>query len=143
MSAVSSSASSRTMPALDAWAPHALALFRVVAALLFMEHGLMKLVSFPAALPGVSGPLPPLLLAAGVIEVIGGGLIAIGLFTRVVAFICSGEMAVGYFMFHAPKAFWPALNQGDAAILYCFIFFYFVFAGPGAWAIDTLIRKRA
>jgi putative oxidoreductase len=72
----------------------------------------------------------------------GGGLIALGLFTRAAAFIASGEMAVGYFMAHASRGFWPAVNEGDAAILFCFVFFYLVFAGPGLWSLDALLRKR-
>lgn len=122
------------MPKLNVWSPHALAAMRIMTALLFVEHGLMKLVGFPA--PGPT-PLPPLMLVAGLIEVIGGGLIAVGLFTRIAAFICSGMMAVAYFKAHAPESFWPLLNRGDAAILYCFVFFYFVFAGPGAWSLDA------
>jgi putative oxidoreductase len=125
------------MQSLDKWSPAVLSLLRIVTALLFMEHGLMKLIHFPAAQPGAPDPLPTLLIAAAIIEVIGGGLIAVGLFTRVAALICSGEMAVGYFMAHAPRSFWPGLNQGDAAILFCFIFFYLVFAGPGPWSIDA------
>jgi putative oxidoreductase len=73
---------------------------------------------------------------------VGGGLIALGLFTRIAAFICSGEMAVGYFQVHAPQHWAPALNMGEAAVLYCFVFFYLVFAGAGPWSLDALIRKR-
>ncbi len=101
----------------------------------------MKLFHFPAAQPGAPNPLPSLLLAAAIIELAGGALIATGLLTRFAAFICSGEIAVGYFMVHAPKSFWPALNQGDAAILFSFIFFYLIFAGPGAWSLDAVLRK--
>jgi putative oxidoreductase len=126
---------------LTAWSPRVLAALRIMAARLFMEHGLMKLLHFPAPLPGITGSLPPLLVAAGAIEIVGGILIAAGLFTRVAAFICSGEMAVAYFMFHAPASFWPALNQGDAAILYCFLFLYLAFAGAGAWSVDALLGK--
>jgi putative oxidoreductase len=107
-----------------------------------MEHGLMKLFHFPAPQPGAPDPLPAILLAAAWIETVGGGLIALGLFTRAAAFICSGQMAVAYFMAHAPQGLYPALNMGEAAVLYCFIFFYFVFAGPGPWSLDALVRKR-
>ena len=131
------------MPNLVAWSPRVLSLLRIVTALLFMEHGLMKLFHFPAAQPGAPDPLPAMLLAAAWIEVVGGGLIALGLFTRAAAFICSGEMAVGYFMAHAPNGPFPALNMGEAAVLYCFVFFYLVFAGGGPWSLDALIRKRA
>jgi putative oxidoreductase len=131
------------MSKLSAWSPNALAVLRIMAALLFMEHGLMKLFHFPAPQPGAPDPLPLLLLAAAIIEVAGGALIAVGLRTRVAAFICSGEMAAGYFMVHAPKSFWPALNQGDAAILFSFVFLYLAFAGPGAWSLDSMFRKSA
>jgi putative oxidoreductase len=130
------------MPQLDAWAPRVLSILRIITALLFMEHGLMKLFHFPAPQPGAPSPLPPMLIAAAAIEVVGGVLLTLGLFTRITAFICSGEMAVGYFMAHAPKGFYPALNMGEAAILYCFVFFYLVFAGPGWWSLDAQIRKR-
>src|SRR3954464_8650637 len=108
------------MPNLDAWSPRVLSVLRIVAALLFMEHGLMKIFHFPAPQPGAPDPLPLMLLAAAWIEIVGGGLIALGRFTRAAAFSCSGEMAVGYFMSHAPQGFWPALNKGEAAVLYCF-----------------------
>lgn len=120
------------------WTPRLLSVLRIIAALLFMEHGLMKLFHFPAAQPGVSDPLPAMLLAAAVIEVIGGALLTLGLFTRVVAFICSGEMAVAYFIGHFPHSPWPALSGGDAAILFCFIFLYLAFAGGGEWSLDAL-----
>jgi len=102
----------------------------------------MKLVGFPAPQPGAPDPLPPLLMAAAVIEVVGGGLIALGLFTRIAAFVCSGQMAVAYFMAHGSQGFWPALNGGEAAILFCFIFLYLACAGPGAWSLDGAVRKR-
>jgi putative oxidoreductase len=89
----------------------------------------------------VPTPLPPLLVAAAWIEVVGGALLALGLFTRAAALLASGEMAIGYFIFHAPNGFWPALNQGDAAVLFCFIFLYIAFAGGGAWSLDRAIRK--
>ena len=130
------------MPNLDVWAPRVLSLLRIVAALLFMEHGLMKLFHFPAPQPGAPDPLPMILTAAATIEVVGGALIALGLFTRVAAFVCSGQMAAAYFMAHAPQGFWPALNGGEAAILFCFVFLYLVFAGPGIWSVDALVRKR-
>jgi putative oxidoreductase len=125
------------MSELETWSPRVLAAVRIITALLFIEHGLMKLVAFPAATPGLPSPLPALLVAAAVIEIVGGALIAVGLFTRIAAFICSGEMAAAYFMFHAPQSFWPAVNQGDAAILFCFVFLCFVFAGAGAWSVDA------
>ena len=125
------------MSQLEAWSPRALADVRIITALLFIEHGLMKLLAFPAAVPGLPTPLPAILVAAALIEIVGGALIAVGLFTRIAAFICSGEMAAAYFMFHAPQSFWPAVNQGDAAILFCFVFLYLTFAGAGAWSLDA------
>jgi putative oxidoreductase len=130
------------MPNLAAWSPRMLSILRIVTALLFMEHGLMKLIHFPGPQPGAPDPLPTILLAAAAIEVVGGALIAAGLFTRAAAFVCSGQMAVAYFMAHAPQGFYPALNMGEPAVLYCFIFLYLVFAGPGPWSLDALVRKR-
>jgi len=130
------------MPNLSAWSPRVLSVLRVLTALLFMEHGLMKLTHFPGAQPGVPDPLPAVLMTAAFIELVGGGLIALGLFTRAAAFVSSGEMAIGYFMAHAPKSFWPGINQGDAAILFCFIFLYLAFEGGGAWSLDRAVRTR-
>jgi putative oxidoreductase len=122
---------------LEKYQPHLRALLRIVTALLFMEHGLAKLFHFPVPQPGAPDPLPGILVAAACIEIVGGALIAVGLFTRLVAFLCAGEMAIGYFLFHFPKSFWPIVNMGEAAILYCFIFLYFSAAGAGAWSIDA------
>jgi len=130
------------MTFLDRWAPQLHAALRIIAALLFMEHGLMKLFHFPAAQPGAPSPLPTMLVVAAVIEVGGGALIALGLFTRLAAFIAAGEMAVAYFMAHAPRGFWPALNMGEGAILFCFIFLFLAAAGPGAWSVDGMMGKR-
>jgi putative oxidoreductase len=130
------------MQQLETWAPRVLAILRMVAALLFMEHGLMKAFAFPGPQPGAPDPLPPMLVAAAWIEIGAGALIALGLFTRAAAFVASGEMAIAYFTAHAPRGFWPALNEGDAAILYCFVFFYLVFAGAGPWSLDALLRAR-
>ena len=130
------------MERLAVWSPRVLSLLRVVAALLFMEHGLMKLFHFPAAQPGAPDPLPPLLIVAAWLELVGGGLIAVGLFTRPVAFVLSGQMAAAYFLAHASQGFWPALNGGDAAILFCFVFLYLAFQGGGEWSLDAQVRKR-
>jgi putative oxidoreductase len=122
----------------NVWAPRLLAVLRIMAALLFLEHGLVKLFGFP---PGAARGLQPLLSyfgIAGLIETVGGWLLLIGLFTRPVAFLLAGEMAVGYFTVHAPLGFYPALNAGDAAILFCFIFLYIAAAGPGAWSVDEM-----
>jgi putative oxidoreductase len=121
--------------------PILLSVLRIVAALLFLEHGAQKLLGFP---PGSSMPMPPaltLIWFAGLIELVGGALIALGLFTRPVAFLCAGEMAVAYFMGHAPRGLFPVNNMGDAAILYCFVFLYISAAGPGPWSVDA-IRNR-
>jgi len=122
------------------WAPRVLSIVRIMVGLLFMEHGTGKLLGFPAspaAAPGLFG----LLWFAGVIEMVGGALVAVGLFTRIAAFVMSGEMAIGYFMAHAPRNFFPMLNQGDAAVLYCFIFLYFAVAGGGCWSLDRLMSR--
>ena len=123
------------------WEPRVLSIVRIVVGLLFMEHGTAKLLGFP---PGTATPaMFALLWFAGVIEMVGGALVALGLFTRIAAFIMSGEMAVGYFMSHAPQNFFPLLNRGDAAVLYCFIFLYFAVAGGGCWSLDQVIFGRA
>jgi len=123
------------MPDLSAYAPRALALLRIVAGLLFLEHATQKFFAFPVPFP-MPGPLPPLLIAAGAIELVAGILITVGLFTRIAAFIAAGEMAIGYWMKHGANSFWPAANGGEAAILFCFIFLYLACAGPGAWSVD-------
>ena len=120
---------------LSKYSPQILGILRIVVGLLFVEHGLMKLVGFPASMG--AGPLPPLMLAAGIIETVGGGLVALGLFSRYAAFVCSGQMAFAYFIAHFPRGIYPALNGGDAAILFCFIFLYLAAAGPGAFAINN------
>jgi len=130
------------MPNLDAWSPRMLSVLRIIVGLLFMEHGLMKMFHFPGPQPGAPDPLPTLLLVAAWIEMLGGALITLGLFTRIAAFVCSGEMAVAYFMFHFPQGFWPGLNMGGEAILYCFVFLYLVFAGGGEWSLDAQVRKQ-
>jgi putative oxidoreductase len=125
---------------LEALAPRALGLLRIVTALLFLEHGLMKLISFPAPLPGVPHPMPLILQLAMWMEVIGSPLLLLGLFTRPVALLLSGEMAFAYWMFHVPHGgLYPAVNMGEPAVLYCFVFFYFFFAGPGAYSADALL----
>lgn len=131
------------MPNLNVWTPRVLSLLRMIVALLFIEHGTMKLFHFPAAQPGISDPLPMLLVVAGWLELIGGTLVLLGLFTRVAAFVLAGEMAVAYCLVHLPHSGWPGLNQGAEAILYCWVFFYLVFAGPGSWSIDASRRKTA
>jgi putative oxidoreductase len=118
------------------WAPRLLGLLRIVAGILFMEHGAQKLLGFPPPSHGMPEFLT-LLWFAGVLELVGGFFILIGLFTRPVAFILSGQMAVAYWMAHAPQSPYPAINGGDAAILFCFLFLYLVAAGPGAFSVDA------
>lgn len=124
---------------LAVWSPYALAVLRIVTALLFIEHGTQKFFAFP---PSEYFPEAPAIFSlmgvAGLLELVGGALILIGLFTRPVAFVLSGFMAAAYFMGHAPQGFFPVSNGGDAAILFCFIFVYMVFAGAGAWSLDEM-----
>ncbi|MBD9372506.1 DoxX family protein [Rhizobium sp. ARZ01] len=116
--------------------PYALAALRIMTALQFIEHGTQKFFDFPPAAQPF-GDLVNLIGVAGLLETIGGGLILLGLFTRPTAFVLCGFMAVAYFMAHMPVDFWPVNNRGDAAISFCFIFLYLVFAGPGAFALDN------
>ena len=129
--------------ALERAAPYVLSILRVVAALLFLQHGLSKFFGFPS--PSASHvELFGLEWFSALIESVGGALLALGLFSRLVALIMSGEMAVGYFLVHAPASFYPYINKGELAVLYCFVFFYFVFAGSGPFGLDALIwRGRA
>ena len=121
------------------WEPRVLSIVRIMVGLLFMEHGTAKLLGFPTA--AMAPAMFSLLWFAGVIEMVGGALVALGLFTRVAALVMSGEMAFGYFMSHAPRNFFPLLNQGDAAVLHCFIFLYLAVAGGGSWSLDQLIWR--
>ena len=125
------------------WAPRLLSVLRIMAGLLFLAHGTQKLFGFPPRMGGGAAPeLISLIGLAGVLELVGGALIVLGLFTRPVAFILSGQMAVAYFMAHAPKSPFPALNGGDAAILFCFVFLYLAAAGAGPWSLDAQRRGR-
>jgi putative oxidoreductase len=118
---------------LNSLSPYVLAILRIITGLLFVHFGLQKLFGFPVPFPV---PLDALTTTAGVLELVGGALVTIGLFTRPAAFILSGMMAVGYWIGHAPMGFYPAVNMGTGAILFCFIYLYLVFAGPGAWSLD-------
>ena len=123
------------------WQPRILSVLRVVVALLFMEHGTMKLLGYPPSEMFKDLQIFSLLGFAGVLELFGGALMILGLFTRATAFILSGEMAVAYFMVHAPRGLFPVLNQGELAVLYCFIFFYFATAGGGEWSVDQTLQR--
>lgn len=131
------------LPWLSRWQPQLHALLRIMTGLLFLEHGTAKLFEFPVAAPGVPHPLPTIILASAVIELVTGSLVALGLFTRLAAFVAAGEMAVGYFMFHFPKGFWPIVNMGEGAILFCFTFLYLAAAGAGAWSVDGARNRNA
>jgi putative oxidoreductase len=128
---------------LSEWAPRLLSVLRIMSALLFLSHGTQKILGFPPMAGG--RPLPEAFTmswSAGVLELVGGVLLALGLFTRPVAFVLSGEMAFAYFIGHAPRGFFPALNGGDAAILFCFVFLYLAAAGPGPWSLDAMRTGR-
>ena len=126
------------------WAPQLLSILRIVVAFLFFQVGSAKWFAFPAAIMpgGGTAPVGSLVWFAGVIEVVGGTLLLLGLFTRPVAFILSGEMAFAYFIGHFPNGFWPVLNQGAPAVFYCFTFLYFSAAGAGPWSLDALLARR-
>lgn len=128
---------------LATWTPRILSVMRIIVGFLFLAHGTQKLFGFPAPNPN-AGELQLLSLVgiAGLLEFVGGILILVGLFTRPTAFVMSGLMAVAYFMAHAPGGFWPILNKGETAVLYCFVFLYLAFAGGGAWSLDALRERR-
>jgi putative oxidoreductase len=125
------------------WSPQLLSVLRIVAAFLFFQFGSAKWFAFPAAIMpgGGAAPLGSLVWFASVIEVVGGGLLLLGLFTRPVAFLLAGEMAIAYFYGHAGNGFWPLLNQGTPAVFFCFLFLYVSAAGPGPWSLDA--KRRA
>jgi putative oxidoreductase len=126
-----------------AWSPRLLSVLRIVTALMFLQHGTAKFFGFPHVDAFDNIQLASLLGAAGVLEIVGGLLLLIGLFTRPAAFVLSGFMAVAYFMAHAPQGFYPLLNQGELAVLYCFIFLYLSVAGGGAWSADATRAGRS
>jgi putative oxidoreductase len=125
-------------------APYWQSVLRIVAAFVFMAFGASKLFAFPAALlpNGLTARPPSLAWAAGWLEVVGGFLLLIGLFTRPVAFLLAGEMAFAYFKFHLPKGFWPTVNGGVPAVLFCFVWLYLSAAGGGPWSLDAIVRRR-
>ena len=124
------------------WAPRLLSILRIVAAFLFIAHGTQKLFGFPVLEPKPTVELFSLFGLAGVIELVGGLLLLVGLLTRPVAFLLSGEMAVAYFMAHLPRSFWPILNNGEHTVLFCFLFLYLAAAGGGEWALDRARNRR-
>ena len=125
------------------WAPYLLSLLRIVAAAIFITSGTTKMLGWPAPMPeGMTFHLVSQVGLGAVLEVFGGALVLLGLFTRPVAFILAGEMAVAYFQFHAPQSFWPTVNMGIPAILYCFVWLYISAAGPGPLSLDALMARR-
>jgi putative oxidoreductase len=128
-----------------ACAPRILSVLRIVAAFIFMSAGTMKLFAFPVGIPPNGGTVPLISEAglAGILETFGGGLLLIGLFTRPVAFLLSGEMAVAYFQVHFPQSFWPMMSGGANAVLFCFIWLYISAVGPGPWSLDALRKNKA
>lgn len=123
-------------------APQLKSVLRIIAAFLFMQFGMMKLFGYPMAMPpGNELHAFSQTWFAGVLEVFGGGLLLIGLFTRSVSFLLSGEMAVAYFQAHAPNGFWPLVNHGDEAVIFCFIWLYFSAAGAGPWSVDAKLTR--
>lgn len=131
------------MSILSKWSGEILSVLRIVAAFTFIQHGTQKLFSFPVE---ARGPFELMTLnpgLAGLLEVVLGALLLLGIFTRQVAFVLSGLMAFAYFMVHAPRGFWPLVNGGEAAALYCFLFLYFAAAGGGKWSVDALYRRKS
>lgn len=125
------------------WAPRLQSVLRIVAAGTFMLHGTMKLFAFPVGIPPHGGTVPLMseLGLAAILETFGGGLLLAGLFTRPIALLLAGEMAVAYFQFHFPRGFWPVMNGGMEAVLFCFVWLYFSAAGAGPWSVDAARRK--
>jgi len=123
------------------WSPRLLSILRIVSGLLFLQHGTAKHLKFPTV--PMFAKLDPMSLPgiAGYLELVGGVLLVLGLFTRTTAFILSGLMAVAYFLAHAPRDFYPLINQGELAVLYCFVFLYIAAAGSGPWSLDAMRRK--
>ena len=127
---------------LTSWQPRILSVLRIMAGLLLLQFGLAKHFSFPMTWPGKIEPFSQIWFA-GAIELVGGVLLVLGLFTRCAAFVCAGLMAFAYFIGHAPQSFYPIVNGGTLAILFCFVFFYLWFAGGGPWSVDALRSNRA
>ena len=124
-----------------AWTPRALSLLRIITGLMIIQHGMAKIIGFPAVPAVANIPPPSLVGVSGFIELIGGALLILGLLTRPAAFILAGEMGVGYFIVHAPKSFFPLLNGGSLAIMYCFTCLYLSTAGAGPWSVDAAMKR--
>jgi putative oxidoreductase len=129
-------------PIPNRWSPYLLSVLRIVAALTFISHGTQKLFAFPVLEPRNPVPLLSMLGLASILEIVGGSLMVLGLFTRPVAFVLAGEMAFAYFTVHAPRSFWPLLNGGEVALLFCMIWLYLAAAGAGRWSLDALWGRR-
>jgi len=127
------------LTALERWSPQLLSLTRIAFGVTFLEHGTQKLFSFP--LEPVGGLGPGMLLFVGLLETIGGVLVTLGLFTRIAAFLLSGEMAIGYWLLHVPRSFYPIMNGGEIMVLYSFAFLYFAAAGAGPWSLDAKLKQ--
>lgn len=128
---------------LETWTPRVLSLLRVFTGLALLQHGTAKWLGFPVVPQLANASATSLSGVAGLIELVGGLLFVVGLFTRPTAFVLSGLTAAAYFIAHAPRGFYPILNGGELAALYCFVFLYFVFAGPGSWSIDAMLRRQS
>ena len=124
------------------WAPYLRSVLRIIVAFLFIAHGTQKFFGFPAADARATVPLLSQLGLASVLEMVGGSLLLLGLFTRPIAFVLAGEMAVAYFTAHAPRGFWPLVNRGEPAVLFCFVWLYFAAVGAGPWSLDALRAPR-
>src|ERR1700677_2455057 len=129
----------RVYASAESWRPYVLSILLIVVTLLFLEHGLSKVFGFPTPGPHLQG----LLILAAFLETVGSLLLLVGFYTRIVAFILSGQMAVAYFMAHAPRGFFPLANGGQGAILFCFVFLYITFAGGGPWSVDRVVLKQS
>ena len=124
---------------LQRWSPQLLSLMRIAVGITFIEHGTQKLFAFPVPAPGVLGV--PLLLFTGTLETVGGTFLTLGLFTRIAAFLLSGEIAVGYWWMHVPRSFFPLANGGEVMVLYCFVFLFIAAVGAGPWSLDAQMKR--
>jgi putative oxidoreductase len=126
----------------ESWTPQLRSILRMVAAILFIQVGTMKLFGFPMSMPGGSAQFPSEIWWAGFLEVFGGAFLLIGFLTRPVAFLLAGEMAIAYFQAHASKSIWTVVNGGASAVIFCFVFLYFSAAGGGHWSVDAILNKK-